>query len=179
MTGTDLRPWVFDRSGAYSGTKFNIHKDPERLFRMLCGYVMMSDDELGLDTFIQHKDGKMVVIMPVNIHKPELTELELRPEPITHQRAIVCRATTCFLAKPSDAPKEAKWDRVVKFSWASSMQSPEAELLNQAEERDIKGIVGVVGYQESIVIISSLRADLQLPAMRAYGASSGKRKSTS
>ncbi|KAG6196148.1 hypothetical protein E4U50_008341 [Claviceps purpurea] len=96
MTGTNLRAWVFDRSGAYSGTKFNIHEDPERLFRMLCGYVMMSDGELGLDTFTQHKDGKMVVTMPANINKSELTELELHPEPIAHQRAIVCRATTCF-----------------------------------------------------------------------------------
>ncbi|KAG5967381.1 hypothetical protein E4U56_000898 [Claviceps arundinis] len=92
-------------SGAYSGTKFNIHEDPERFFRMLCGYVMMSDDELGLDTFTQHKDGKMVVTMPADIYKSELTEqeLELHPEPIAHQRAIVYRATTCFLAKPSEA----------------------------------------------------------------------------
>ncbi|KAG6149295.1 hypothetical protein E4U37_006907 [Claviceps purpurea] len=181
LSGTDLRAWVFDRSGAYSGTKFNIHEDPERFFRMLCGYVMMSDDELGLDTFTQLKDGKMVVTLPVNINKPELTELELRPEPIANQRAIVCRATTCFLAKPSDAPKEAKWDRVVKFSWASSMRSPEAELLNQAEERNIKGIARVVGYQERIASIGSLRANLQFSsaATRAYRASCGKRKSTS
>ncbi|KAG6109042.1 hypothetical protein E4U31_007246 [Claviceps sp. LM219 group G6] len=96
MTGTNLRAWIFDRSGAYSGTKFNIHKNPERFFRMLCGYVMMSDDELGLDTFTQHKDGKMVVTMPADICKSELTEIELHSEPIAHQRAIVCRATTCF-----------------------------------------------------------------------------------
>ncbi|KAG6053531.1 hypothetical protein E4U32_007505 [Claviceps aff. humidiphila group G2b] len=158
MTGTDLRAWVLDRSGTYSGTKFNIHEDPERFFRLFCGYVMMSDDELGLDTFTQHRDGKMIVTIPVNINKPELIELELRPEPISYQRAIVCRATTCFLAKPSDAPKEAKWDRVVKFSWASSKRSPEAELLNQAEENHIKGVARVVGYKESIVSISSLRA---------------------
>ncbi|KAG6095125.1 hypothetical protein E4U31_006005 [Claviceps sp. LM219 group G6] len=182
MTGTDNRAWVFDRSGTYSGTKFNIHEDPERFFRLFCGYVMMSDEELGLDTFTQHRDGKMIVTIPVNINKPELIELELRPEPIAHQRAIVCRATTCFLAKPSDAPKEAKWDRVVKFSWASSKRSPEAELLNQAEENHIKGVARVVGYKESIVSISSLRADLQFPAVAAtsaYGASSGKRKPTS
>ncbi|KAG6098806.1 hypothetical protein E4U14_007400 [Claviceps sp. LM454 group G7] len=179
FSGTDIRAWVFDRSGAYSATKFNIHEHPEKFFRMLCGYLMMSDDELGLDTFIQHKDGKMIVTMPVNINKPELTELELRPGPIAHQRAIICRATTCFLAKPSDAPKDAKWDRVVKFSWTSSMRRPEAELLNEAEERDIKGIARVVGYKERIVSISSLRAGLQFPATRAYRASSGKRKSIS
>ncbi|KAG6156424.1 hypothetical protein E4U47_003767 [Claviceps purpurea] len=108
MTGTNLRAWVFDRSGAYSGTKFNIHEDPERFFRMLCGYVMMSDGELGLDTFTQHKDGKMIVTMPANMNKSELTELELHPEPIAHQRAIVCRRIVVPLPRLASLRSQVK-----------------------------------------------------------------------
>ncbi|EDN02619.1 predicted protein [Histoplasma mississippiense (nom. inval.)] len=35
---------------------FNIHKEPERFIRMMAGYTMMNEDELGLDMFIE-RDG--------------------------------------------------------------------------------------------------------------------------
>ncbi|KAG6068463.1 hypothetical protein E4U32_000616 [Claviceps aff. humidiphila group G2b] len=88
----------------YSGATFNIHKDPEKLFRMFCGYLMINDDELGLDTFTKRQDGTLVFTMPLNIHATELTNLELEPGSIVCQRAIVCRATFCFLAKPIGDP---------------------------------------------------------------------------
>lgn len=36
--------------------KFDIHKEPERFVKVLAGYTLMSDAELGLNTFIK-RDG--------------------------------------------------------------------------------------------------------------------------
>ncbi|KAG5987348.1 hypothetical protein E4U52_007678 [Claviceps spartinae] len=163
LTGSDLEPWVFDRSGAYGGKKFNIHMEPEKFFQVLCGYLMMSDDELGLNTFTKKQDdGTLVVNMPpVDTHATELIKLQLKSEPIAHPRALVCRATTCFLAKTTGEPE---YNKVVKFSWISSMRQSEAELLKKAKEHNVTGLVEVVGYKERIASISSLRDGLAFPA---------------
>ena len=46
-----MQAWVFDSSGPYSSTVFNIHEESERFIRTIAAYVMMSDEDLGLDTF--------------------------------------------------------------------------------------------------------------------------------
>ena len=48
-----MRLSLFDKSGAYSSPKFNIHTYPERFVKALTGYVLMSNEELGLNTSIQ------------------------------------------------------------------------------------------------------------------------------
>ena len=52
-----MQAWVFDRSGPYSSTAFDIHKEPECFICTIAAYIMMSDEELGLDTFIEQDDG--------------------------------------------------------------------------------------------------------------------------
>lgn len=62
------RLWVFDRSRPYNSEKFDIHKEPERFVKVLAGYAMMSDAELGLNTFIKHDgNGKYIVTRDVRI----------------------------------------------------------------------------------------------------------------
>ncbi|KAG6091945.1 hypothetical protein E4U30_006127 [Claviceps sp. LM220 group G6] len=175
LTGSDLEPWVFDRSGAYGGKKFNIHMEPEKFFQVLCGYLMMSDDELGLNTFTKKQDdGTLVVNMPpVDTHATELIKLQLKSEPIAHPRALVCRATTCFLAKTIGEPE---YNKVVKFSWISSMRQSEAELLKKAKEHNVTGLVEVVGYKERIASFSSLRDGLAFPAPYKFRDNPEKRK---
>ena len=96
--------------------------------------------------------------MPVETRgKKRQRQLELDPNPIAHQRAIVCRGTSCFLAK---AAGTAEFDRVVKYSWTSSMRPPEADFLNKANERGVKGLAKVVGYHEEVTSISRLRQGL-------------------
>ncbi|KAG6071946.1 hypothetical protein E4U33_003425 [Claviceps sp. LM78 group G4] len=58
MTGVTMETWVFDRSGPYSGATFNVHEEPEKFVQVLCGYLMMSDEELGLDILTEEKDGR-------------------------------------------------------------------------------------------------------------------------
>ncbi|KAG6091235.1 hypothetical protein E4U30_007390 [Claviceps sp. LM220 group G6] len=157
LTGTTMETWVFDRSGPYSGATFNVHEEPEKFVQVLCGYLMMSDEELGLDVFTEEKDGRRFVTIPVNPCATELTQLELHPKPISYRRAIVSRATTCFPAKPIGAPE---FDRVVKYSWIPSTWTPEADLLSKANEHRVQGVAKMVGYEREISRISKLRDGL-------------------
>ncbi|KPM39086.1 hypothetical protein AK830_g7476 [Neonectria ditissima] len=157
LTGTEMESWVFDRSGPYSGTTFDIHEEPEKFISVMCGYLMMSDEELGLDTFTTTKETRRFVTLPEARGKNRKRKLELEPDPIAHQRAIVCRGTSCFLAKAAGA---TEFDSVVKYSWTSSMRPPEGDLLNKANDRGVKGIAKLVAYQEEVTSISRLRENL-------------------
>jgi hypothetical protein len=54
-----VEQWVIDRSGLYSSQKFDLHKNPDRFIKVITGYTMMSDEELGLNTYIKEdKYGK-------------------------------------------------------------------------------------------------------------------------
>ena len=54
--------WVLDRSGLYSCKKFDIHESPNRFIRVIAGYTLMSDDELGMNTYIKEdKAGKYIM----------------------------------------------------------------------------------------------------------------------
>jgi hypothetical protein len=61
-----LRLWVFDRSGSSNSEKSDIHKEPEGFVKVLAGYAMMSDAELGLNTFIK-RDGNGEYIVTRNV----------------------------------------------------------------------------------------------------------------
>ncbi|KAF5137914.1 hypothetical protein E5D57_001693 [Metarhizium anisopliae] len=166
LTGTEIETWIFDRSGPYSGATFDIHKEPEKFIRVMCAYLMMSDEELGLDTFTKEKDNKLFVTIPVEARgKKRKRQFVLDPNPIAHQRAIVCRGTSCFLAKAAGG---ADFDTVVKYSWTSDMRPPEADLLNKANERGVKGLARVVGYHEEVTSISKLREGLVFSAPHKF-----------
>ncbi|KKF92067.1 hypothetical protein CFO_g5581 [Ceratocystis platani] len=72
--------WIFDRSGAYSSGTFDIHDEPDKFARALVGYATMDDDTMGLDTFMERRDG----------HR---------------YKAIVCRGTTCYKTQDSYVAK--------------------------------------------------------------------------
>jgi hypothetical protein len=84
-----MRLWVFDRSGPYSSEKFDIHKEPERFVKVIAGYALMSDAELGLNTFIK-RDGNGTYIVTRDVR------ISLEDKPIASTKAIVCRGTTCY-----------------------------------------------------------------------------------
>jgi hypothetical protein len=68
-----MRLWVFDRSGPYNSEKFDIHKESERFVKVLAGYALMSDAELGLKTFIKRDgNGKYIVTRDVRTVLSEL-----------------------------------------------------------------------------------------------------------
>ncbi|KMP02682.1 hypothetical protein CIRG_02374 [Coccidioides immitis RMSCC 2394] len=51
VCGTNMEAWMFNHSGPYSSGVFDVYKNAACFFQMVLGYAMMSDEELGLDTF--------------------------------------------------------------------------------------------------------------------------------
>jgi Fungal protein kinase len=101
-----MRLWVFDRSGLYNSEKFDVHAEPERFVTVIASYVLMTDAELGLNTFIK-RDGnsKYIVVRGVRISQEEYL--------IASQKAIVCRGTTCYRGRRRDP---GEWEHMVKFA---------------------------------------------------------------
>ncbi|KMU74789.1 hypothetical protein CISG_00719 [Coccidioides immitis RMSCC 3703] len=115
---------------------FDIHDEPKRFVQVIAGYIMMNEDELGLDTFTEW-DGDRRFINIKQDGSETAKRLQLKPDPLTHQQAIVCRGTACYLTK---APDSEDWNHVTKFSWTSDRQKPEADLLRLANQKGVEGI---------------------------------------
>jgi hypothetical protein len=83
-----MRLWVFDRSSVYSLEKFDINKELEQFVEVIARYALITDVELGLNSFIKHDgNNKYIVAQEVKIY--------LEDKPIALTKAIVCRGTAC------------------------------------------------------------------------------------
>jgi hypothetical protein len=49
-----MRLWIFNRFGLYNSKSFDINKELERFVKVIAGYILITDAELGLNTFIKH-----------------------------------------------------------------------------------------------------------------------------
>ncbi|OJD27201.1 hypothetical protein ACJ73_01406 [Blastomyces percursus] len=156
LCGTEMEVWVTDRSGLYSSASFDIRNEPERFFRAIIGYTLMSDKELGLDTFTMLHDDETLTINIRDIDTGENKSLRLDPKAISVQQAVVCRGTCCYLIKDDDP---SGLQGVVKFSWTSDRRQPEVDLLRKAHQRKVEGVAKAIGYG-SITSIAELREGL-------------------
>ncbi|KAI9780023.1 MAG: hypothetical protein M1816_003194 [Peltula sp. TS41687] len=168
IRGSILEPWVLDRSGLYSGEKIDVRKDPNHFIRIMAGYALMSDDELGLNTYIKEDTvGKYILFRGDDERKEGKLYLEDRP--IAFQRAIVCRGTTCYRAK---RPNSESWEFVVKFSWRSDKRPAEGDLLRLAKERNVWGVAQPLGHQD-LESIADLRQGLGFGEPRSFRSATG------
>ncbi|PQE24972.1 serine threonine- kinase Sgk2 protein [Rutstroemia sp. NJR-2017a BVV2] len=156
ICGSMMRLWVFDRSGSYNSEKFDVHKEPEQFIRVIAGYALMTDAELGLNTFVKHDgNGKYIVARDVKI--------SLEDKPIASTKAIVCRGTTCYRGRRSDS---TEWEYVVKFAWPSDKRQQEGKLLKLAKERGVTGIATWFNHEQIVIdddpdTISHFRRDMK------------------
>ena len=145
---------MFDRSGPYSSGPFDIHEKPEQFIRAIAGYTMMSDEELGLDTFVERDGGDLSITVTEDATGDE-KRLQLVPDPLIVQRAIVCRGTNCYRTKDSNS--------VAKFAWASDRQPSEVDLLRITHQKGVRGVARLLGYHR-ITSIEEMRDRLTFPA---------------
>ncbi|KAG9233281.1 hypothetical protein BJ875DRAFT_535473 [Amylocarpus encephaloides] len=161
ISGSMMRLWIFDRSGPYNCEKFDIHKEPERFVKVLAGYAIMSDTELGLNTFIKRDgNGKYIVTRDVRI--------SLEDKPIASTKAIVCRGTTCYRGRRLGS---TDWEYVVKFAWPSDKRQREGELLKLAKEKGVTGIAVWFNHEQITIdgdpdTISHLRRAMKFGSPR-------------
>ena len=165
IRGSMMELWAFDRSGSYGSEKFDIHKDPRRFIKVMAGYSMMSDEELGINTYIKQDEiGKHIVFKGDD--ETEEEKLYLDDKPIAFQRAIICRGTTCYRAKRRHSKS---WEFVVKFSWRSDKRRAEGELLKLAKERKVWGVAQLFGHRD-LESIADLRRGLQFGKPQTFRA---------
>ncbi|OAX79279.1 hypothetical protein ACJ72_06402 [Emergomyces africanus] len=151
VCGTKMEIWVFDRSGPYSSSIIDVCS--RQFFQVLVGYTMMSDEELGLDTYIARDEaGNKSISIKRPGNSEEIMKVQLR-EILFCQSAIVCRGTTCFLAN------DGQVEGVAKFSWVSDKRRPEAELLEMASRKNVQGVARIIGHGV-ITSINDLRGGL-------------------
>jgi Fungal protein kinase len=108
--------------------KFDIHKEPERFVKVLAGYALMSDTELGLNTFIKRNGSSKYIVVPG-------ARITLEDKPIASTKAIVCKGTTCYRGTQR---RLREWEHCVKFAWPSDKRQREGDLLKLAKERGVK-----------------------------------------
>lgn len=157
VRGSQMELWMFDRSGPFSSSKFDIQEHPEQFIRVIAGYLLMGDKELGFNTFIERRSGKQFITIK-DARTKARKKLELDTKPIALQRAIVCRGTTCYRAKPVKS-KSQSWNYVVKFSWRSAERRAEGELLELARQRQVEGVAKLVSHRD-LISIAELRTGL-------------------
>jgi len=61
---------------------------------------MMSDEELGLDTFVEWDREDRFIAITEDVTGQE-KRLQLEQDPIVVQRATICRGTNCYRSKDS------------------------------------------------------------------------------
>ncbi|CAD6506437.1 BgTH12-07363 [Blumeria graminis f. sp. triticale] len=144
----DLQLWVSDRSGPYSCLYIDIGESPEKLVHVLVTYMLMNDEELGLDTKVKYEGENMIVHLQVPGSK-ETRKFILDPVQISQQKAYLCRGTSCY--------KDRNLSCVVKFSWRICDGLSEIELLEMAD--NIPGMAKTLGSVD-LVKISQLRESL-------------------
>jgi Fungal protein kinase len=154
--GIKMQLWVFDRSGAYSSETFDIQKEPNRFISVIVGYSWMTDEQLGLDTFIQHGSYPSIVLQDTVTGQGRSLQLERLP--FVRQPAIVCRGTTCYRTTDKEL--------VVKISWRADKPRSEADYLTMSQ--GVKGIPILVGCCD-LITIDNLRQGLTIRKLKDLG----------
>ena len=72
---------IFNKLGVYNAEPFDIHKNLKYFIRIIFGYYLMSDEELGLNIFIKYDRIKEFVIIKDNIIRED-RRLQIKIYPI-------------------------------------------------------------------------------------------------
>ena len=169
LLGTSMELYIFDRSGAYGASPFDIGTSPERFIRIMSGYALMSDEELGLDTFVD-REGEKPFVTVVEDGARKRRRLQLEATPIATQSVIASRGTCCY--------RTIDGQHVVKFSWLSDRRIPEVEHLRKVAAHDVQGVVRLYGA-ETVLSVADLRKGLTFSKKRKFAAPHASQSSVS
>ncbi|CAD6502871.1 BgTH12-05460 [Blumeria graminis f. sp. triticale] len=141
--------WIVDRAGAYSSGEIDVSKSQEKLIRVLSSYMLMSDEDLGLDPITSYdSDGRCFVTVPNGMTSVE--KIEVNPLPKARPETIASRGNTCLETKDSMY--------MLKFSWGSEIVESETKILKK-----VKGVTGVItlNYSSDLYNIDTHRHGME------------------
>ncbi|KAI9715652.1 MAG: hypothetical protein M1812_005804 [Candelaria pacifica] len=116
LCGYMVRLWHFDRSGSSGSSSFDINRDGLKFVRVMLGYHLMNDEQLGLDPTIQQSDGQRYV----EITRDNQIERLILTEEIRKHAVVAGRAAA--------------------YSWQFEERPEEGELIKEATEKGVKNI---------------------------------------
>jgi hypothetical protein len=132
--GSIMRLWQFDRSGSSGSCSFDINEEGLEFVKIMLGFYLMDDEQLGFDPTIKQSDGKRYI----EITRNDQVERLVLVENIRRHGAIVGRATTCWKAyREGDESRELL---IVKDSWQYEKRPEEGELIKDATDKDVRNI---------------------------------------
>ncbi len=134
LCGYMMRLWHFDRSGSSGSSSFDINQDGLKFVRIMLGYHLMNDKQLGLDLMIQQIDGQRYV----EITRDDQIERLILTEEIRKHAVVAGRATACWRAYCDK--DQSKGPLVVKNSWQYEERPEEGELIKEATDKGVKNI---------------------------------------
>ncbi|EEQ29275.1 conserved hypothetical protein [Microsporum canis CBS 113480] len=159
--GSTAELWVFDRSGPYGCEAFDIRKELDRFIIVTASYTEMSDEELGINTFIK-KDEQRQYVMVKGENKADMERIYLEDQPIAFAPDIVSSGTAAYRAKRIESNE---WEFVVKFTWRSDHGLREVDMLRFIKERNVWGVVQLFGHVD-LDSIDRLRRGLEFSSPR-------------
>ncbi|SZF00709.1 unnamed protein product [Blumeria hordei] len=114
--------WIVDRAGAYSSGEIDLSESHEMLVRVLSSYMLMSDEDLGLDPITSYdSDGRCFVTVPNG--KESVEKIEVHPTPVTRPETIATRGNMCLKTKDSMY--------MLKFSWGTESVESETKIFEK------------------------------------------------
>ncbi|KAI5779566.1 hypothetical protein EDC01DRAFT_305336 [Geopyxis carbonaria] len=179
ICGDLMRCWLFDRAGVSISKGFRIGKNEYtfKLFvRILLSYATMQVEQFGFDTNYSDKLGN--VFLPtrrdpipafVSFKGQKFRLLKV----LFFQRAIVSRATLCWLAVDEQTSEEC----VIKDSWRSKFRQPEGDLLVTARNKGAWGAVECRYHGD--VILGDTTDEIASTVRKGFRYESAKQVSTS
>ncbi|VDB83586.1 Bgt-51680 [Blumeria graminis f. sp. tritici] len=134
---TKFELWIFDRTGAYSSGLKSIIIEKELFVRAISSYLLMTDEDLGLDLSTSQVGENTFVTIKGSNDDPTL-QFQIEPKPIVRPQKLITRGTTCFETEDKLS--------VVKYAWTSVKGCSEIDFLKVA--LPVRGVVNYITSDE-------------------------------
>ncbi|VDB88378.1 Bgt-20499-2, partial [Blumeria graminis f. sp. tritici] len=144
-----LELWIVDRAGAYSSGEIDVSKSQEKLIRALLSYMLMSDQDLGLDSITSYDShGRCFVTVPNG--KTSVEKIEVKPLPIVRPETIATRGIKYLETKDSMY--------MLKFSWSTESVEYETKIFKSV--KDVTGVIKL-NYSSDLYDINDHRMEMK------------------
>lgn len=165
LCGSTMRVFKFDRAAVYTSPSFDIRLHFHRFIVVMLGYLLMSKEELGLDTTIcQDPDGQQYISVVLG-EKVERFNIE---DMIFRQQCIIGRGTTCWKAIYNNQIY------VIKDSWQYEEKLVEGVLLTKVKEENIPNVAWC--YHHEIVHVGQQEDDIFTNVRKGIDLSTGQKR---
>lgn len=168
LCGYMMRLWHFDRSGSSGSSSFDINQDGLKFVRVMLGYHLMDDKQLGIDPTIQQLNGQHYV----EITRDDKIERLILTEEIRKHAVVVGRATACWRAHCDK--DQSKRPLIVKKSWQYEGRLEEGELIKEATNKGVNNIARY--YHHETVQVDGKNDDTIGNVRRGLMKNCGRRK---